>query len=72
MITYGGCSLDETKSHWRKIANGTFKPMELITVIDDPTRERFDDLVPRELLATAYIQESLDVPGAVQAAICMA
>ena len=71
MITYGGCSLEETKAHWRKITNGTFKPMDLITVIGDPTRERFDDLVPPELLATAYIQESLDLPGAVQAAICM-
>jgi ATP-dependent helicase Lhr and Lhr-like helicase len=72
MIAYGGCSLDESKAHWRKIANGTFKPVDLTTVIGDPTSERFDDLVPHELLAAAYIQESLDLPGAMRAAACIA
>lgn len=68
LITYGGCSIAEAKTHWRKVAQGAFSARELISFIGDPTSERFDDLVPPDLLAVAYIHEFLELQGAVESA----
>jgi ATP-dependent helicase Lhr and Lhr-like helicase len=64
LITYPGCGLAEARAHWHRVATGAFKPNDLISHIGDPTSERFDDLVPAALLADAYINEFLDLPGA--------
>ncbi|MBV6500240.1 MAG: ATP-dependent RNA helicase DeaD [Prosthecobacter sp.] len=68
MITYGGCTLTAAKAHWQKVANGVFTFHELVSPIGDPASERFDDLVPPDLLAKAYISEFLDLSGARDAA----
>lgn len=68
LITYGGCTLAETKKHWQRLAKGCFAAMDLIPFIGDPTSERFDDLVPPPLLASAHIHEFLDIAGANAAA----
>ncbi|MBK8038677.1 MAG: DEAD/DEAH box helicase [Verrucomicrobiaceae bacterium] len=64
MITYGGCTLSVAKAHWQRVSKGAFKSNDLVSSIGDPTSERFDDLVPPDLLANAYISEFLDVSGA--------
>jgi ATP-dependent Lhr-like helicase len=63
MITYGGCTLSVAKAHWQRVSKGAFTSKDLVASIGDPTSERFDDLVPSELLATAYISEFLDIAG---------
>ena len=68
LITYGGCSLAKAEAHWKRVAKGTFSVENLMAFIDDPTNERFDDLVPPDLLACAYVHEYLDLPGAFEAA----
>lgn len=72
MITYGGCTLTSAKAHWQQVANGSFTSLDLVSSIGEPTSERFDDLVPPDLLAKAYINEFLDVSGARETAAGLA
>ena len=67
LVTYGGCTLADVKAHWQRVANGTFTPLDLISFIGDPRSERFDELVPPDLLVDAHINEFLDIPGAREA-----
>lgn len=67
LITYGGCSLAKAEVHWERLSKGTFTARDLIAFIGDPTNERFDDLVPPDLLASAYVNEFLDLAGACRA-----
>lgn len=49
------------------LAGGAFTPDRLVSFIGDPTSERFDDLVPPDLLGEAYVREFLNISGAREA-----
>jgi ATP-dependent Lhr-like helicase len=67
MITYIGCTLADLVAHWQRVAGGAFTPDRLVSFIGDPTSERFDDLVPPDLLGEAYVREFLNISGAREA-----
>ena len=55
-------------AHRARVASGAFASEQLIMLISDLTRDRFDEYVPIPLLQEAFVAEVLDVPGAMAAA----
>ncbi|MFN2541385.1 MAG: DEAD/DEAH box helicase [Chthoniobacterales bacterium] len=54
--------------HRARVASGAFSSEQLVLLVSDLTRDRFDEHVPIPLLQEAFAAEVLDVPGAMAAA----
>ena len=67
-ISYHDCSNERFSSHCQKLITGAFTATELLPLVADLTRDRFDEYVPRELLEIAFAKEMLDLPAASAAA----
>lgn len=67
-LYYRKCNTQDFLNHRRRIADGKFKSDELVSKHIHIERDRFDEFVPRDLLETAYAEESLDLNGAARAA----
>lgn len=73
-LGYDGLSLQfaperpDVEKYLRKLASGKVDPVELAGRMDDDEFERFDNLLPSELLNKFNAEDRLDMPGAVLAA----
>ncbi|MEY2562832.1 MAG: ATP-dependent helicase Lhr and Lhr-like helicase [Verrucomicrobiota bacterium] len=56
------------EAHCRRIASGAFTPKQLVMLVPDLQRDRFDEHLPETLLQQAFIAEVLDLPGGQEAA----
>jgi ATP-dependent Lhr-like helicase len=63
-LRYHNLSATAFSAHRAKIAAGTFTSEQLVTLLKDLKRDRFDEYVPLPLLRQAYIAEVLDLPAA--------
>lgn len=54
--------------HRARIASGVFTAEQLVMLVADLQRDRFDEYVPEALLQQAFVAEALDLPGAQLAA----
>jgi ATP-dependent helicase Lhr and Lhr-like helicase len=63
-LRYHNLSLAEFATHRAKVAAGAFTSEQLVKLLKDLSRDRFDEYVPLPLLQQAYIDEVLDMPGA--------
>jgi ATP-dependent Lhr-like helicase len=68
-IRYQKVAPGDFVAHRARIASGAFKPEELVPLVADFERDRFDEHVPVELLHQAFVAEVLDLPGAQMAAL---
>ena len=55
-------------AHRRDIAAGVFTAKQLVTLVPDLARDRFDEHVPEALLQAAFVAEALDLDGAIATA----
>jgi ATP-dependent helicase Lhr and Lhr-like helicase len=67
-VRYQNISAAEFVSHLARIASGAFAPEQLVMLVADLKRDRFDEYVPEPLLQSAFVAEGLDLPGAKMAA----
>ncbi|MEZ5433413.1 MAG: DEAD/DEAH box helicase [Verrucomicrobiales bacterium] len=63
LISYPTTDIDLLKNHWKKVETGRIAALDLTPFVGDIASERFDDLVPPALLAGAFVNEFLDIPG---------
>ncbi|MCX6968359.1 MAG: DEAD/DEAH box helicase [Verrucomicrobia bacterium] len=67
-LRYRKLSAAEFAAHRAKIASGAFTSEQLVSLLKDLKRDRFDEYVPLPLLQQAYISEVIDLPGTQAAA----
>ena len=67
-VRYQQVSPREFTAHRAEIAAGAFTAEQLVMLVRDLARDRFDEHVPEALLQTAFIAEALDLRGATAAA----
>lgn len=63
-IRYQKLSAADFAAHRARIASGVFTAGQLVTLLDDLQRDRFDEYVPEALLQAAFVGEVLDVSSA--------
>jgi len=68
-IRYQKLSASEFASHRAKIAEGAFTERQLISLVPDLQRDRFDEFVSEALLQTAFAAEVLDLASAQEVAL---
>jgi hypothetical protein len=67
-LRYQKLSAAEFAVHRQDIASRVFTPEQLVMLVTDLQRDRFDELVPEALLQQAFVAEVLDLPAAEAAA----
>jgi ATP-dependent Lhr-like helicase len=67
-IRYQQIGAGEFEAHCKRIASGAFTSEELVMLVRDLQRDRFDEHLPETLLQQAFIAEVLDLPGGQEAA----
>jgi len=68
-IRYQKLSASEFASHRARIAVGAFTERQLISLVPDLQRDRFDEFVAEALLQTAFTAEVLDLASAQEVAL---
>ena len=63
-LRYQKISAADFATHRARIASGVFTTGQLVTLLADLQRDRFDEYVPAALLQTAFVSEVLDLPSA--------
>jgi hypothetical protein len=67
-IRYQKLATADFVAHRARIASGAFTAEQLVMLVADLQRDRFDEYVPEALLQQAFVAEALDLPGAQLAA----
>jgi ATP-dependent Lhr-like helicase len=67
-LRYQKLTAAEFAAHRKDIASRAFTPAQLVMLVTDLQRDRFDELVPEALLQQAFVAEVLDLPAAQAAA----
>lgn len=67
-IRYQKLSAAEFAAHRARIAAGSFTPGQLVTLVPDLKRDRFDEYVTEALLQAAFVSEVLDLSSTQAAA----
>jgi ATP-dependent helicase Lhr and Lhr-like helicase len=67
-LRYAKLTPNEFLAHRAKIASGAFAPEQLVALVSDLARDRFDEYVPIALLREAFAEDVLDLAGAMAAA----
>lgn len=67
-IRYQKLAVADFVGHRARIASGAFTADQLMMLVPDLQRDRFDEYVPEELLRQAFVAEALDLPAARRAA----
>ncbi len=67
-VRYQQVTRAESTAHRARIASGAFTADQLVMLVPDLQRDRFDEHVPEALLQQAFVAEALDLPGAKSAA----
>jgi ATP-dependent helicase Lhr and Lhr-like helicase len=67
-LRYQKLTAAEFAAHRKDIASRVFTPEQLVMLVTDLQRDRFDELVPEALLQQAFVAEVLDLPAAQAAA----
>jgi ATP-dependent Lhr-like helicase len=67
-IRYEKITAADFLSHRTRLASGAFSATQLVSLVSDVKRDRFDEYVAEPLLREAFASESLDLPAAVAAA----
>lgn len=67
-IRYQKLAVADFVGHRARIASGAFTADQLMMLVPDLQRDRFDEYVPEALLRQAFVAEALDLPGAQMAA----
>lgn len=67
-LRYQKISATEFAEHRKRIANNSFSPTNLLQLVQDLQRDRFDQYISDELLRQAFVSEVLDISGAQAAA----
>jgi ATP-dependent Lhr-like helicase len=67
-IRYQKLAATDYVAHRARIASGAFTAEQLVMLVADLQRDRFDEHVPEALLQRAFVAEALDLPGAQLAA----
>lgn len=63
-LRYRQISADDFTAHRTRIATGAFSGEQLIALVTDLQRDRFDEHVAEPLLQQAYLAEAIDLAGA--------
>lgn len=69
-IRYQQLAAGDFETHCARITSGAFTPEQLVALVADLQRDRFDEYVPDALLQQAFISEVFDIRGAREAAAC--
>ena len=67
-LRYQKVSVEGFAEHLRRVAAGAFAESDLVKLLRDFGRDRFDEHVPETLLQTAFVEEVLALPEAQAAA----
>jgi hypothetical protein len=67
-IRYQQITTGEFEAHCKRISSGAFTSEQLVMLVPDVQRDRFDEHLPETLLQQAFIAEVLDLPGGQEAA----
>jgi hypothetical protein len=67
-LRYQKLSAADFVDHRNRIASGKFIPEQLVALVRDLHRDRFDEYVPQNLLQQAFVAEVLDLDNAQLAA----
>ncbi|MEY2509025.1 MAG: ATP-dependent helicase Lhr and Lhr-like helicase [Verrucomicrobiota bacterium] len=67
-IRYQRTGAGEFEAHCKRIASGAFTSEQLVMLVPNLQRDRFDEHLPETLLQQAFIAEVLDLPGGQEAA----
>ena len=62
-LRYRQLDCSEFVAHRARIASGAFTAEQLIALVPDLQRDRFDEHVPESLLRQAFLEEVLDLPA---------
>jgi ATP-dependent Lhr-like helicase len=67
-LRYQKISAADFMKHRERIANSSFSPADLVQLVQDLQRDRFDQYISDTLLRRAFVSEVLDISGAQTAA----